>query len=328
MTAATTPPQSAHFETRDSDVAGEFLTGAFGSSIRPAGRKNGYLLRVNRLATPAFAIDDMTQSDAMAYHVEDLPTLAVVWSHTMDIDFRSEGTDHRFGPGDVFLTSRADPPAPHWTRMHSGGLRIASMPFSLLGEVAATEETPRPEPIRFHGLLPGRQAAVRQLTATIAYLYTSMRDQPEVMAQPLVAGSSSRLLAATLLTAFPNTALTDPTIEDRHDGHPDALRRAIAFIEDHADSDISVTDIAAAARVTIRALQYAFRRHRGSTPMSYLREVRIQQAHEDLVAADPATGVTVTEIAARWGFFHPGRFARQYRAIYGVPPGRTLQRGT
>lgn len=148
------------------------------------------------------------------------------------------------------------------------------------------------------------------------------------MAQPLVAGSAGRLLAATLLTAFPNTTLTDPTIEDRHDSHPDVLRRAIAFIEDHADQDISVADVAAAARVTIRALQYAFRRHRGSTPMSYLREVRIQQAHEDLVAADPTTGVTVTEIAARWGFFHPGRFARHYRAVYGLPPHQTLLRGT
>lgn len=326
MTAPTTP-QSARFETRDRDLAGEFLTDAFGSSIRPAGRGNGYLLRVSRVATPAFAIDDLTQSDAMAYHVEHLPTLAVVWSHTMDIDFRSEGTDHRFGPGDVFLTSRADPPAPHWTRMHSGGLHIASMPFALLGQVAATAETPRPEPISFNGLLPGSQAAVRQLTATISYLATSLRDQPEVMAQPLVAGSAGRLLAATLLTAFPNTTLTDPTIEDRHDSHPDVLRRAIAFIEDHADQDISVADVAAAARVTIRALQYAFRRHRGSTPMSYLREVRIQQAHEDLVAADPAI-VTVTEIAARWGFFHPGRFARHYRAVYGLPPHQTLLRGT
>jgi AraC-like DNA-binding protein len=327
MTASTTPPPSALFETRDTDLAGEYLTGAYGSSIQPAGRKDGYLLRVNRLATPDFAIDAMTHSDPMAYHVDYLPTLAVVWSQTMDIDFRTEGTAHRFGPGDVFLSSKVSPGAPQWTRMHRGGLHIASMPFSLLDQVAATG-TPRPDPVRFTSLLPGDQAAVRQLTATIRYLATSLRDQPEVMAQPLVAGAASRLLAATLVSTFPSTALLDPTIEDRHDAHPATLRRAIAFIEDHADQDISVAEVAAAARVTIRALQYAFRRHRGSTPMGYLREVRLQQAHEDLVAADPATGATVTEIAARWGFFHPGRFARQYRAAYGRPPHETLQRDT
>lgn len=327
MTASTTPPPSALFETRDSDRAGEFLTSAFGSSIRPAGRKAGYFLRVNRLTAPSFAIDDLAQSDDMAYDVEYLPTLAVVWSHTMDIDFRLERTDYRFGPGDVFLTSKADPPAPHWTRMHSGALHIASMPFPLLGEVAATEETPRPEPISFADLLPVRGAAVRQLTATISYLATSLRDRPEVMAEPLVAGAAGRLLAATVLTTFPNTAVLDPTIEDRHDANPATLCRAIAFIEDHADQDISVADIAAAARVTIRALQYAFRRHRGTTPMGYLRTARLQYAHEDLLAADPTTGVTVTEIAARWGFFHPGRFARLYRAVYGRPPHQTLLYG-
>jgi AraC-like DNA-binding protein len=324
---ATTTPSAALFETRDADRAGEFLTTAFGSSIRPAGRRRGYFLRVNRLATPGFAIDDLTQSDAMAYDVEHLPTLAVVWSQTMDIDFRSEGTDHRFGPGDVFLTSRADPPAPHWTRMHSGSLHIASMPFAVLGQVAATAGTPRQEPIRFAGLLPGRMAATRQLTATIAFLATSLRDRPEVMAEPLVAGSAGRLLAATVLSTFPSTATLDPTIEDRRDAHPATLRRALAFIEDNADRDISVAEIAAAARVTIRALQYAFRRHCDSTPMRHLRTVRLQHAHEELLAADPATGVTVTEIAARWGFFHPGRFAWQYRAAYGRPPHQTLLHG-
>ncbi|GAB1512388.1 AraC family transcriptional regulator [Actinophytocola sp. KF-1] len=327
MTATTTPPRSALFETRDSDLAGEFLTGAFGSSIRPSGRKAGYFLRVNRLTAPAFAIDDLAQSDDMAYDVEYLPTLAVVWSHTMNIDFRSERTDYRFGPGDVFLSSKADPPAPHWTRMHSGGLHIASMPFPLLGQVAATAETPRPQPLRFADLLPARANAARQLTATISYLATSLRDRPEVMAEPLVAGAAGRLLAATVLSTFPNTALVDPTIEDRHDAHPATLRRALAFIEDHADQDISVAEIAAAARVTIRALQYAFRRHCDSTPMGHLRTVRLQHAHEELLAADPTAGATVTGIAARWGFFHPGRFARQYRAVYGRPPHETLLRG-
>lgn len=41
--------------------------------------------------------------------------------------------------------------------------------------------------------------------------------------------------------------------------------------------------------------------------------MRLAHAHHDLLAADPAGGATATEIAARWGFYHPGRFAAPYR---------------
>jgi transcriptional regulator GlxA family with amidase domain len=148
------------------------------------------------------------------------------------------------------------------------------------------------------------------------------------MGEPLVASTSSQLLCAAVLAAFPNTALSEPTIEDRRDSHPRTLRRAIAYIDDHAHEDIGVADIAAAANVTIRALQHAFRRHRDITPMGYVRLVRLRQAHQELLAADPAGDTTVTQVAARWGFFHPGRFARYYREIHGCSPYQTLLRDT
>jgi transcriptional regulator GlxA family with amidase domain len=86
-----------------------------------------------------------------------------------------------------------------------------------------------------------------------------------------------------------------------------------------------VSDIAGAARVTARAVQLAFRHHLDTTPLRYLRDVRLSRAHDDLRAADPCQGQTVTDIAARWGFFSPGRFSAHYRAVYGVPPSRTLR---
>ena len=135
----------------------------------------------------------------------------------------------------------------------------------------------------------------------------------------------ARLLAATVLTAFPNTALTDPAIEDRRDAHPATLRRAVAFIDEHAHTDVTTADIAAAAHVTIRAVQLAFRRHLDTTPTEYLRRVRLDHAHHDLLAADP-TRDSVTATAYRWGFPSPSRFAAYYRAAYGVPPGETLRR--
>ena len=109
------------------------------------------------------------------------------------------------------------------------------------------------------------------------------------------------------------------------DASPATLKRAVAFIEENAQQDITIADIAAAASVTMRAVQLAFRRHLGTTPTRYLRQVRLDRAHRDLLAADPGHE-TVTAVAYRWGFPSPGRFASYYQQVYGVRPSRALRR--
>jgi transcriptional regulator GlxA family with amidase domain len=105
---------------------------------------------------------------------------------------------------------------------------------------------------------------------------------------------------------------------------PRTLRRAIAFIHENAHQDIGLSDIAAAIDVTPRSVQYLFRRHLGTTPLEYLRRVRLDRAHRDLQAADPAVD-TVMAIAGRWRFGHAGRFSIAYKKAFGHPPSRTLR---
>jgi AraC-like DNA-binding protein len=100
--------------------------------------------------------------------------------------------------------------------------------------------------------------------------------------------------------------------------------RAAAFIEERARDDISVADIAAATFVTVRAVQLAFRQHLDTTPLTYLRQVRLEHAHDELLSADPDR-TTVTAVAAGWHFTNASRFAAYYRAAYGVPPAYTLR---
>lgn len=100
--------------------------------------------------------------------------------------------------------------------------------------------------------------------------------------------------------------------------------RAVTFIEEHAHEDMSVADIAAAAFVTARAVQLAFRRYLDTTPLGYLRQVRLEHAHRQLLSADPGC-TTVTAVAAGWRFPNSSRFSAYYRAAYGQPPARTLR---
>lgn len=319
-------PQHLMFETTDCDRAGEYLTGIYGTGLRMTGRKRGYSFRHTRLATDAFAVDSSTQTDQITYTMEPVPTLLIGRPRSMIMTYRSGRAEYRFGPGDVFLASHTEDSDPFEASWDNGAMQATSLPFPLLAQVASTAETRPRAPIRFTDLIPVSPAAGGQLISTIDHVTRSLRDYPDVAAEPLVAGASGRLLTAAVLCAFPNTALLEVTTEDRHDAHSRTLRRAIAFIDDHAHEDVSVADIAAAAHVTIRALQYAFRRHHGTTPTEYLRRARLAHAHRELLAADPTAGATVTRIAARWGFLHPGRFARYYRGVYGRSPQQTLLR--
>jgi AraC-like DNA-binding protein len=107
---------------------------------------------------------------------------------------------------------------------------------------------------------------------------------------------------------------------------PAALRRATRYCEDHAGEPICLGDIAAAARVSVRTLQLGFREHLQTTPMAYLRSVRLAHAHADLVRiAETGSQTTVTDVALRWGFAHLGRFAALYRQTYGRSPSSTRQ---
>jgi transcriptional regulator GlxA family with amidase domain len=140
-----------------------------------------------------------------------------------------------------------------------------------------------------------------------------------------MAQEMARLAAAVLLGTFPNTTMSSTHIPDPGHVPPVTVRRAAAFIDAHAGRPVTVTEIAAAAGVTPRALQYAFRRHYGTTITGYLRRVRLERAHRQLQGADPTAGATVTQIARRWGWTSPASFAAAYRNQYQVPPSHTLR---
>jgi AraC-like DNA-binding protein len=103
-----------------------------------------------------------------------------------------------------------------------------------------------------------------------------------------------------------------------------AVRSVMSAIEQKAELPLTVSDLAREAHISVRALQESFNKHLGTSPMAYLRDVRIRRAHAELTASGGATA-TVTQVAYRWGFTNVGRFAERYRSIFGEPPHRTLK---
>src|SRR4029077_2536294 len=90
---------------------------------------------------------------------------------------------------------------------------------------------------------------------------------------------------------------------------------------------LTVSSIAARCHVSVRSLQQDFRRYLGTSPMAYLREVRLRRAHQSVLESAP-WATSVASVAYRWGFTNLGRFAAAHAARYDEPPATTLRRRT
>ena len=227
-----------------------------------------------------------------------------------------------FTTGDVLL----DPiDSPYSADMHDCAFALLRVPRPVAGNLAEEHTGLPAADLRFESVAPVSASARALWSRTVAFICGQLVGSGISEISPLLVQEMTRLAAAALLETFPNTAMTAAYITGPGRVPPATVRRAAAFIDAHADQPITVTEIAAAAGVTARALQYAFPGHCGTTITGYLRRVRLERAHRQLQAADPTTGTTVAEIARRWGWASPASFTTAYRKQYGLPPSHTLR---
>lgn len=327
MTSGTTadrgPIVTTSFESNNLDVIEDYVAAAY-AHVRLTSRDPNPSLVAVRKAIGSLTLDRNRFQVELDFEIDPIGVTSLVLVHAGSMpQYQTDGFDSGYGPGEVVLAAQPDRPVEG--RLYNLSYSQVSIPPMLLDQVAATDATPRPQGIRLLGHRPVSPAATAQIGRTITYL-RRLLDAPETRDEPLLASSASQLLATAILATFPSNAVFDPTIEERHDASDRTLRRAIEYIEANAHKDIAVRCIAAAVPVSIRAVQHAFRQRLGTTPMGYLRHVRMARARTDLLLADPAEGDTVATIAARWGFDHGGRFADTFRRTYGEAPSETLRR--
>ncbi|WP_433222514.1 helix-turn-helix transcriptional regulator [Dactylosporangium sp. CS-047395] len=304
------------FETRDADAAERMISDTYARMRLDVNGRRTYMRMAWTTLGPHATLSRVTYGMAFTGAGDPFGLLAFGRLRSGTAVYRNGAVSTDYAAGDTFLACQPDR---EWScDLDHLDADLTYLDPDLLAQVAG------PEPVRFTGYRPAGAGATGRWNHALDFAL-GLIGQDDCTDNPLIAGSTARLLAATALTVFPNTARADPTIEDRHDAHPASLRRALAFIDDHPGADLSIADVAVAAHVTVRALQLAFRRHLDTTPTAYLRRVRLEHAHRDLAAADPAS-TTVTAVAARWGFANHSRFTANYRAAYGLPPSRTLRR--
>lgn len=320
--ASVTAPRRQRFTTGDPEQAHAFLRTIYGPHTLHLGDTEpaGFHLEYDGVATNRFTVERVRHASAVESLFAPAESLVVIHPLAGELRLTSRRDELSAGPGDVLLCDAATD-----LRIASPRLDVEVVRFDpvavarVVAELTGFDAPTLPVDL-CRAVSPARAAHWR---ATVAHLRRDVLTNEEVMAGRLTRTALFRNLVAVLVESFPNPAVGR---SDDVGGRvaPPTLRRAIRYIEDHATDDIGLADIAAAAGLGARGLQLAFRRHEDTTPLEYLRRVRLDRAHHDLRAGTPGN-TTVGGIADRWGFPHHGNFSALYLRTYGCSPSMTLR---
>jgi AraC-like DNA-binding protein len=318
----TQTPARISIDTKDPEEAHGYLRTTYvDHSVRLSGNRDHFRFRHHITDGGSFFVARYEHS--MNCRVDTDPFGYLLVGDMLNGRLRLQAGHDELTPavGELFLLDPAKPVRIHWDDFRAG---LVKLDLDVVQRVAAEAGGDPARPVRFglsRAVAPER---VRQWRELVRYVTRDFCGNELAYGSPLIYSHTMRLMAATLLETFPNTTMSvDPARPGNAD--PSVVRRAVAFIDDHAGEPIGLTEIAAAARIGSRTLQEAFRRHLDTTPVAYLRRVRLERAHRELRSADPTAGTTVAEIAARWGFAHKGRFSALYQSCYGHAPSATLR---
>jgi transcriptional regulator GlxA family with amidase domain len=100
------------------------------------------------------------------------------------------------------------------------------------------------------------------------------------------------------------------------------INRAVRWIRDHHSETLRIEKLAAVANMSMTSFFRHFRTVTSLTPIQYQKQVRLQEARAKLMV-DPSD---VAAVGYSVGYASPSQFNRDYRRIFGAPPGKDVAR--
>lgn len=188
---------------------------------------------------------------------------------------------------------------------------------SILGEGVGLKD------IRFDTELDLTTPNGQHLRNTVIYIAEALDGPLRGAGNPIILAGLKDLLLTSVLSLLPNSATDALQGRPKAGAVPYYVKRAREYIHAHADTAITLETLASHAGCGYRTLQIAFNDAFGMSPIAYVKYVRLTLAHNDLCLAD--NGVSVRDVAAKWGFTHMGWFSKCYVEQFGVLPSQTLR---
>lgn len=170
----------------------------------------------------------------------------------------------------------------------------------------------------------GGQVTAGQLTAPMSpglvdavTRWVELLDTPHDI-RPLASRIESEILYRLLRSSFGPVlrqwSLADSTMT--------RVREVARWMRERYIEPLRIDAIAAVAHMSPASLHRHFKAATGMSPLSYQKQLRLQEARRRLVGG----GATVAQVAQAVGYVSATQFNRDYRSRYGLPPGQDAAR--
>jgi AraC family transcriptional regulator, ethanolamine operon transcriptional activator len=103
------------------------------------------------------------------------------------------------------------------------------------------------------------------------------------------------------------------------------LNQAVSAIKGRPSDVLTVAALCRIVGASERTLHYAFVERYGLPPARFMKACRLNGARSDLSRIN-SQGIKISDVANKWGFWHLGQFAKDYRLWFGELPSETCRR--
>jgi AraC family ethanolamine operon transcriptional activator len=215
------------------------------------------------------------------------------------------------GPGDEFCLA-ADASPRRWCSLYIPNEKLA-------GRIEQTTTALRP--IRGVFQLPAQR--IERFRSAIEQLDGAVQRAPAAFDSAQAQEATEQKLGEEIRSVLAMPREVEHPVGRHVVPRRQIIRMSINFVDQHGGEYVAVEQLAAAAGVSQRTLRDAFRGYFGAAPVQYLNRRTLHLVRKALKASDPSMA-TVTEIATQFGVWELGRFARDYRSLFGELPSKTL----
>ena len=208
---------------------------------------------------------------------------------------------------------------------HSSGFAsYASMSIPIedmatAGSVIAGVDLTPPKDVHAHVPASHAMARLQRLHAAAGHL---AEEAPEIIANPHAARGLEQALIEAMVECLGQGHEPKNTLAQGQ--HAIVMRRFRRVAEENPEQPLYIPDVCNAIRVSDRTLRLCCQEHLGMSPKRYLLLRRMAFVRRALRTALPEA-TTVTDVVTRYGFWQLGRFAVEYRRLFGELPSATLE---
>ncbi len=262
---------------------------------------------VRLVADPATGLEALRARFVQhAYDRHAHETYAIGMTETGSQSYRCRGAGYSTRPGALMLFNPAEVHDGRPTDAGGFTYRMLYLPVPLLRDLGG------------EGFgAPGAEPLFRQPLAQDEMAARVIAEAFDSLAEPDTRLRRDEALLGVLGILLPRYAGLAP-----RQAPPAApgLRRARDLLEASLLEDIGIAALAREAGISRFHLARGFRRLYGLSPSEYRRQQRLREARRRIVA-----GASLADAALASGFTDQAHFTRQFKAAYGVTPGRWRQ---